>query len=463
VSSVRRLCRQEITVATSNHDGKGWEPSQLATTSKDSLERQEAVSAIKDVLASFCVIDEERRFELFQLSARLEARWALALPPALMHAITELTEQALYKRALEPYLLREHIIESEGEFVRDAQWMVQEVPKANDHVLLLVTNRAIYLLETSRLGGVCQVCESWKLCPSGPKLVRKVALYKVSRVTIDFTALYGAGHRIKIHLTGDLSDTFPLMSIERATYGCGAPAGCCEVRDKAIKAAEVEGDKGGTLATRRPITARACPSGELQFSSLYAGVVQRMANVIRSEHPRGQQLPVFRDTYAPRAIQTQRAQRSGGSRKANARTALPVEHLPPFQCLVALRVEQLGAGGKTLRLMLVTGTHVELYAEKPDLFGVPLMIEQDTSSFSGKDGLDCLALKEAISIDNLSTLELEMSAEPRARLAESGGKLVLLEFADDTGAMLFRHHMRQALWGRGRVGWTSASLGGQRA
>ena len=33
------------------------------------------------------------RFELFQLTARLEARWALALPPALMHAITELTEQ----------------------------------------------------------------------------------------------------------------------------------------------------------------------------------------------------------------------------------------------------------------------------------------------------------------------------------------------------------------------------------
>ena len=91
------------------------------------------------------------------------------------------------------------------------------------------------------------------------------------------------------------------------------------------------------------------------------------------------------------------------------------------------------------------------------------MIDQETSSFSGRDGLESLTLKESVSIDQLSTLELEMSAEPRARLAESGGKELLLEFADDTAAMLFRHHMRRALWGRGQVGWTSTSLGGERS
>ena len=87
----------------------------------------------------------------------------------------------------------------------------------------------------------------------------------------------------------------------------------------------------------------------------------------------------------------------------------------------------------------------------------------ETSAFSGKDGEDALTLKQSIAIESLTTLELEMSAEPRARLAESGGEPLLLEFADDTGAMLFRHHMRRALWGRGQVGWASTSLGGERS
>ena len=111
----------------------------------------------------------------------------------------------------------------------------------------------------------------------------------------------------------------------------------------------------------------------------------------------------------------------------------------------------------------MTETHVELYEERPELFGVPLMMDQETSAFSGRDGLDSLALKESVRVDALATLELEMSAEPRARLAEAGSAPILLEFADDTGAMLFRHHMRRALWGRGQVGWTGTSLGGERS
>ena len=69
---------------------EGWQSTTSAVG--DSLARQEAIGAIKAVLGTFCVLDEERRFELFQLSARLEARWGLALPPALMHAITDYTE-----------------------------------------------------------------------------------------------------------------------------------------------------------------------------------------------------------------------------------------------------------------------------------------------------------------------------------------------------------------------------------
>jgi len=465
---------------------EGWEPSNHGHAANDSLARQDAVSAIKGVLASFCVLDEERRFELFQLSARLEARWMLALPPALMHAITELTEQALYKRALEPYLLRERIMEAEGEFVLDAQWMVQEVPRARAHVLFLITNRALYLLENTRLGGMCQVCESWKLCPSGPRLVRRVALYKVSKLMLDFTTAYGAGHRMKIELTGDLSETVCGVPLDpeaaNGQMGCELlacagrptnprdascnPAALCCARDadKSGKGLFLAAADEADAAAKAPDTSRQARRGgavltsELQFSSLYSGVVQRLANAIRSAHPRAP--PITLDTYGQRAIQMHRAQ--GESRdRHGARGANLMEHVAPFHALVALRCELLKDDKPHVRLLIVTETHVELYAERPELFGVPLMRDQETSAFSGRDGQDVLQPKESVAIEALSTLELEMSAEPRARLAD-GGTPLLLEFADDTGAMLFRHHMRRALFGRGQVSWKNTSLGGER-
>ena len=217
---------------------------------------------------------------------------------------------------------------------------------------------------------------------------------------------------------------------------------------------------GGTSRRREPKNALA---GELQFSSDCAGVVRRLANVIRSGAPRAPTVAL--DTYGPRAIQIHRAKAEQGGSRHSKKGELSMENVLQFHCLVGLRCEKLSAsGGKpSVRLLLVTESHIELYEEKVELFGVPLMIDQETSSFSGRDGLESLTLKESVSIDNLSTLELEMSAEPRARLAEAGGKELLLEFADDTAAMLFRHHMRRALWGRGQVGWTSASLGGERS
>ena len=48
------------------------------------------------------------------------------------------------------------------------------------------------------------------------------------------------------------------------------------------------------------------------------------------------------------------------------------------------------------------------------------------------------------------------------RLSAGDEDELLLQFADDTGAMLFRHHMRRALWGKGSASWTGKSLGGER-
>ena len=446
------------------------------------------MGAIKGVLASFCVLDEERRFELFQLSARLEARWALALPPALMHAITEQTSQMLYKRALQPHLLRERYIDAEGEVVLDAQWLIQEVPRVRNHVLFVVTNRAIYMLENSRLGGMCQVCEPWKLCPSGPRLVRRVALYKVAKLTLDFTAAYHAGHRIKIQVTGDLTSN-GFLGFEGGDSPGGGPLSCggrasgpgtalCPpcAADRKETSHKAAGDKSSSSALalppsgappRRPAGGGGGVMSELQFSSLYVGVVQRIANVIRSGAP-ARPPPIVLDTHGPRAIQVHRARAEtyGGRRSKHGKGDMHVENdvSQMFHCLVALRCEKLSANGKAdVRMLLVTETHVELYEEDASLFGTPLLLDSDFGAYSGRDGLDACKLTERVEIDNLGSLDLEMSAEPRARLAESGGKEILLEFADDTGAMLFRHHMRRALWGRGQVGWTATSLGGERS
>ena len=84
---------------------------------------------IKGVLGSFCVLDSERRFELFQMAARLEARWAVPLSPAIMHAITDRTEHSLYKQHLEPYMKTMSMLEPEGARLLEAHWMAQELPK----------------------------------------------------------------------------------------------------------------------------------------------------------------------------------------------------------------------------------------------------------------------------------------------------------------------------------------------
>ena len=112
-------------------------------------------------------------------------------------------------------------------------------------------------------------------------------------------------------------------------------------------------------------------------------------------------------------------------------------------------------------LTILTPSALELYTERADLFGAPPIA--DATSFAAligkRDGTDALKLNKAIHLDDITSIELEMSVEPRARIGVSEGTSLLLCFADDTGAMLWRHHMRRAMWGVGQAMWTDASLG----
>jgi hypothetical protein len=181
---------------------EGWHAggSSVGRSDVDKLTRQDAMNSIKVLLAAFCVIDEERRFELFQLTARLEARWGFTLPPALMSAIKSITAEELYKRALFPFLTKTaFVLEPDGERILEATWMVQELPRRMraPSVMLVVTNRAIYLLEPTT-AAVCNVCEPWKLCPAGPRLRLRVPFYRLKKIVLDFATKYQCGQRMKL-------------------------------------------------------------------------------------------------------------------------------------------------------------------------------------------------------------------------------------------------------------------------
>jgi len=211
-------------------------------------------------------------------------------------------------------------------------------------------------------------------------------------------------------------------------------------------------------------------------------VVQQIAQAIRSSsaHPP----PIFLDEATPRVLCLKRAitaQKAALQVKSGAHRAFAsVEaYVKPFDCRCALRVELLKdeAISKPPKevLLLLTAERLELYAERPSLFALPALMdftnpkEREVAARRG-DGLDAFALHAAIPIADITSIELEMSAEPRARIGYDSsevlpgdpGATLLLSFADDTGAMLWRFHMRQALWGTGAATWTGKSLGGER-
>jgi len=452
---------------------EGWEASPYISNTNDSLARQDATSAIKGVLGSFCVLDEERRFELFQLSARLEARWGLELSPALMHAITDITEHALYKRALEPYMLNANMIEPENERLIEAVWMMQELPRKKPSVLLVVTNRALYLLETPKLVGVCQLCESWKLCPSGPKLTKRIPLYKISRMTLDFTAGCGAGHRIKITYAGQphvAVSSSVLRGCTDAAHVCGAAVSSGarkswqvasfskpEEKEADSKDAE-EAAEADQVVTKKK---KKVEETDLQLSSLLVGVVQSVAQAIKAGIPHHPP-PTILDSSATRGIQLQNAlERQAAGKKSRAVSSIDA-YLEPFDFTVAMKVEyikqkegkEINLRSATEVLLILTDKTLDLYTENPSLFAHAAAMDSSEDSI---DGMDMLKMKESIDLQDVNAIELEMSAEPRARLSLDGHK-ILLCFADDTGAMLWRHHMRRALWGTGQATWTGASL-----
>ena len=124
------------------------------------------------------------------------------------------------------------------------------------------------------------------------------------------------------------------------------------------------------------------------------------------------------------------------------------------------RLVGLPRGAPRERLLVVSNETISLYLERPELFGVSAWRDKTAGgATTGRDGAGALKMDVSIAIERLETLEVEMSAEPRAKLAEEGGgKSVTLQFADDTGAMLFRSRMREVLWGKGQTMWTGNTL-----
>lgn len=89
--------------------------------------------------------------------------------------------------------------------------MVQESPRKRKSVLVIVTNYALYVLTLPR-GLLCSVCESWRLCPTGPRFLRKVPHYKVDKLLLDYSTVYGAGHRFKLEVGGSETRLSTLLS-----------------------------------------------------------------------------------------------------------------------------------------------------------------------------------------------------------------------------------------------------------
>ena len=90
--------------------------------------RHEAVGAVKAALSLFCVLDEDRRFDLFAHAARLEARWQVAMAPAVMKSLAAVTEQMLYQAAIERMLRGQAELEGDGERALESAWLTQETP-----------------------------------------------------------------------------------------------------------------------------------------------------------------------------------------------------------------------------------------------------------------------------------------------------------------------------------------------
>ena len=441
--------------------------------------RHEAVGAVKSALSLFCVLDEDRRFDLFSLTARLEARWQVAMAPAVMKSLAAATEQMLYQAAIERMLRGQIELEGDGERALESAWLTQELPRrasgGERHVLVLVSNRAVYLLVKPRGGPGCSVCEPWLLCPRGPRLLKRIVHHRIARLVLDFSAAYGAGHRFRLELSAEKNG------------GAKGP-----------------GAKGG----EPPM---------LQFSALCVGVPQRLLAVLRQAHPRHPR--IILESALPRVIQSvlggyfdsgvscgvaggdsgEPAKVDGPAdegAEGEAAAALEAaaasslfgakEHLPagtdpseavegmarkPPPVVAWTRDVARGEGelrlvmrcrkvvdGKTLpRLLVVTDTHLVLFKEDPAYFAlVPLSSLPTAQRKGAKDGELFIKIEDEKSdVLELSTLEkirLVQSSDPQVELFIGGDDedpTVTIEFACDTGSTLFRNALRQAIWGLG--------------
>ena len=362
------------------------------------------------------------------MTARLEARWGLQLSSALMQSVSDITEQALYQRAVEPFLRQSNVIDAEGEHVLESAWMVQELPTKRKSVLVVVTNHAVYTLTYPR-GLLCNVCESWKLCPTGPRFLKRTAHYKINKLLLDYSAAHGAGHRFKLE------------------FAAGHE-----------KPSSPEGKAAAPPKDAQALALLKSQSKDLQFSSLHVGVAQRMLSAIHRVHPRG--LPVTLDAALPRVLHAIKKRGKPGGASGILADASDMD-APPDDVLLCLRCEREGVkGAPSERLLVVTDHSVLLYIERPELFGLmPWNDLSSTDDLDQLDGTDFLRLDDdgEVVISDLDSLDLVMQSEPVARLSAVGSEPLSVAFADDTGAALFRQRMREVLNGKGHASWNDGT------
>ena len=196
-----------------------------------------------------------------------------------------------------------------------------------------------------------------------------------------------------------------------------------------------------------------------QFSTLYTGVVQRMATTIKRQHPRPPE--IVTDTCQLRVIAILNQDKGGGAESMFDQLDAAGSGADDAGVKFAVRCEHRGkVSGPRERLLVLTADHVAVYKENAQYFTLPPAIDQGASSRDGRDGMDMLTLVKGskIPLDSISSLGFEMSNEPRITLSGGEGDPVRLKFADDTVALLFRSKMREALWGKGQAKWSGHTL-----
>ena len=118
--------------------------------------------------------------------------------------------------------------------------------------------------------------------------------------------------------------------------------------------------------------------------------------------------------------------------------------------LLVIRCERFhslkGGAGSRERLLVVTSERLALYREEAKYFAhLPWTDVEADKVGAVPDGSDMLTREELVDLDAISSAALESGVQPRVTIGRQGGSNITLQFADDTGAALFRHCMSDVL------------------